>query len=117
MKNDTQQRIREEFNSIRDLVLLKNKEYGDSVINPIRIFSTADSLEQVKVRIDDKLSRLNNQGPKLIAEDTISDLIGYLVLLLIAKKKTVKISPKLFGYRWRLSLPFGWKLSVSNIKD
>lgn len=85
--NDTQQMIAREFNNIRDLVLQKNKEYGDSAVNPIRIFSSADSLEQIKVRIDDKLSRLSNKGPKSIAEDTVSDLIGYLVLLRVAEKK------------------------------
>jgi len=87
MQIDTQQMIAEEFNRIRDLVLLKNKDYGDSVVNPVRIFSTADSIEQIYVRIDDKLSRLSNRGPKLIAEDTVSDLIGYLILLLVAEKK------------------------------
>ena len=89
MQNDTQQMITEEFNAIRDLVLQKNKEYGDSAINPVRIFSSVDSIEQIKVRIDDKLSRLSNKGPKLIAEDTVSDLIGYLILLRVAERKTL----------------------------
>ena len=107
MENDSQQMIAEEFNSIRDLVLQKNKEYGDSAFDPVRIFSTADSVEQIKVRIDDKLSRLVNKGLKLIVEDTLSDLIGYLILLRIAERKIKereaqiaeenKPKPKLFG--------------------
>jgi len=87
MENDNQQMITEEFNKIRDLVLQKNKEYGSAAFSPVRIFSSADNIEQIKVRIDDKLSRLSNKGPKLIIEDTLSDLIGYLVLLKIAEKK------------------------------
>jgi len=39
---------------------------------------------QILVRIDDKLSRMSNQDED---EDVVSDLLGYLVLLKIAKGK------------------------------
>ena len=55
----------------------KNESYGNSALNPIRIFSKADSLEQIKVRIDDKLNRLKN-GNEFIGDDTIKDLTEYL---------------------------------------
>lgn len=84
--NTTQQMINKECDDIKALLLQKNEEYGDSAINPIRIFSSADNVEQIKVRIDDKLSRLSNKGPKSIVEDTTSDLIGYLILLRVAEK-------------------------------
>ena len=84
--NNTQQMIGKECDDIKALLLQKNEEYGDSAVNPIRIFSSADSVEQIKVRIDDKLSRLSNKGPKSIVEDTTSDLIGYLILLRVAEK-------------------------------
>lgn len=69
-------------NSIADMLIEKNKSYGNSALDPVRIFSKADSIEQLYVRIDDKLSRIKN-GCKFANEDTINDLIGYLFLLKI----------------------------------
>lgn len=69
-------------NSIADMLIEKNKSYGNSALEPVRIFSKADSIEQICVRIDDKLSRIKN-GCKFANEDTINDLIGYLFLLKI----------------------------------
>jgi hypothetical protein len=65
----------------------KNAAYGDSAFNPIRIFSRADALEQLRVRIDDKLNRVA-KGHEYPSEDTIDDLIGYLVLYKMATKET-----------------------------
>ncbi len=63
----------------------------NSALEPARIFSTADSAEQLKVRIDDKLNRVkNNQG--YAGDNDIDDLIGYLVLYKIAKAKIDKSS-------------------------
>ncbi|SJN20813.1 hypothetical protein FM119_02455 [Mycetocola reblochoni REB411] len=73
------------MNGLGDTLIAKNQACGDSALNPVRIFSAADTTEQLKVRIDDKLSRLkrgNNAG-----EDVITDLIGYLVLLKIANRQ------------------------------
>jgi len=79
---DRQQQIADVCNKIKALLLLKNKAYGDSALNPVRIFSKNDSLEGLLVRIDDKLSRIKNVGVASNAtEDTLMDLIGYLVLL------------------------------------
>ena len=77
--------ITDTCDQIKNLLLQKNEAYGDSALNPIRIFSSADSTEQIKVRIDDKLSRLKRGAAA--GEDVITDLIGYLVLLKIANKK------------------------------
>jgi hypothetical protein len=64
-------------------LVLKNISYGDSALSPIRLFSQADSIEQLKVRIDDKLNRIKNaQG--FPGDNDIDDLIGYLILLKIA---------------------------------
>lgn len=73
---------------VKDLLLEKNRKYGDSALNPTRIFSNANAVEQILVRIDDKLNRIK-QGAGLLAndEDVIMDLIGYLVLLKIALKR------------------------------
>ena len=71
---------------IKELLLEKNRKYGDSALNPVRIFSHSDNQEQIRVRIDDKLSRLRNQQQDE-DEDVINDLIGYLVLLKVAQKQ------------------------------
>ena len=66
------------------MLIEKNISYGDSALSPIRLFSTADSVEQLKVRIDDKLNRVKNaQG--FPGDNDIDDLIGYLILYKIAK--------------------------------
>jgi hypothetical protein len=62
----------------------KNRAYGDSAMDPVRVFSRADPLEQIRVRIDDKLSRLARGSGA--GEDVTLDLIGYLVLLRVAEK-------------------------------
>jgi len=79
-------KIREITNGIADMLLNKNEKYGNSALEPKRIFSKASSVEQILVRIDDKLSRISNQS-ELEDEDVINDLIGYLILLKIAKDK------------------------------
>lgn len=73
---------------IKDLLLEKNASYGDSALKPKRIFSSSGSTEQILVRIDDKLSRIATRGFRGEQdEDTLSDLIGYLVLLKVAARK------------------------------
>ncbi len=70
--------------TIKSLLLTKNRKYGDSALNPVRVFSKVDTVEQIKVRLDDKLSRLKNAQDDE-DEDVISDLIGYLVLFKVAQ--------------------------------
>lgn len=72
-------------NNITKMLIEKNRKYGNSALKPQRIFSKASAIEQIKVRIDDKLSRIKNQQNDE-DEDVISDLIGYLILLKIAKE-------------------------------
>ena len=80
---DTVTRIRQTCDRVRDMLVAKNRQYGDSATNPLRVFSKASRIEAIKVRIDDKLSRL--QRGKDDQEDTVLDLVGYLVLLLVAR--------------------------------
>jgi len=82
---ETQQEIARVCDKVKNLLLEKNMKYGDSALNPIRIMSQASNIEQILVRIDDKLNRLK-QGNNLLFddEDVIMDLIGYYVLLKVA---------------------------------
>lgn len=70
--------------NIKALLLSKNEKYGDSALTPLGIFSKLNSAEAIKARIDDKLSRIANTGLNDATEDTLDDLIGYLLLLKIA---------------------------------
>lgn len=80
-----------ECDSIKELLLEKNQKYGNSALEPCRMFSKASAIEQLKVRIDDKLKRIQTTGErtsegKVTDEDTTQDLIGYLVLLRVAQR-------------------------------
>jgi len=70
---------------VKGMLLEKNRAYGDAALNPVRIFSKASSVEQILVRMDDKLSRImRGQGDN---EDSVRDFLGYVVLLRIAEKR------------------------------
>jgi hypothetical protein len=85
--NKREQQIRGVMSEITSLLLAKNVAYGDSALSPSNIFSKLNAVEAIKIRIDDKLKRIANKGITDQTEDTVSDLIGYLVLLKIALKE------------------------------
>lgn len=72
------------------VLLDKNRKYGDSAIHPKRIFSKADPIEAINVRLDDKISRLIS-GQADEDEDIDLDIIGYLILRRVAKKVHAKV--------------------------
>jgi len=84
--HDTQADIGAECDALKAMLLAKNLSYGDSALSPLRVFSRASTSEQIRVRIDDKLSRLQ-RGDESQAEDTVLDLIGYLILYRIALRR------------------------------
>jgi hypothetical protein len=80
-----QDAIAHECDAVKGMLLAKNRAYGNSAMEPVRVFSKADAVEQIRVRIDDKLSRLARGSAA--GEDVTLDLIGYLVLLRIAERR------------------------------
>ena len=82
---DAQKAIAEVCDEIKELLLEKNRKYGNSALNPCRIFARSDRLEQIRVRIDDKLNRIKNEQSDE-DEDVVKDLIGYLVLFMVARR-------------------------------
>jgi len=53
-------------------------------MDPITIFAQGNAQDLVRVRIDDKLSRLKRGNDSIESdEDIVDDLIGYLILLRI----------------------------------
>ncbi len=67
---------------IKELLLAKNKAYGDAALNPLRFHSSASPVEQLNVRMDDKLSRMARGGKS--GEDEPLDYVGYWVLREVA---------------------------------
>ena len=67
------------------MLIEKNEQYGDSAFDPIRIFSPLGSDAGLRVRIDDKLSRILRGNDSIESDiDVIEDLIGYFILLRIS---------------------------------
>jgi len=78
------------YDSLKELQLKKNADYGDSVFLDINVFGESISAKQgVLARIADKIKRLESKDLKVdeSKKDTIKDLIGYLVALLIIEEK------------------------------
>lgn len=78
---------------IAEMLEEKNAAYGNSALDPLRVFSRAGTIEQIKVRIDDKLSRMA-RGNGCASEDTLRDLAGYLALLAVALAPEAKADPE-----------------------
>lgn len=82
---EAQQAIAEVCDKIKELLIEKNRKYGNSALDPVRVFSKASPEEQMLVRMDDKLSRIRNRQND-DDEDPFVDLVGYLVLYLANKE-------------------------------
>ena len=59
---NTEKIIKEVITEVKDLLIEKNRAYGDSAINPSKVFSNGDALDSLGARIDDKLMRIKNVG-------------------------------------------------------
>jgi hypothetical protein len=77
--------VTEECLAIANMLIAKNKAYGDSALSPLRVFSKASPKEGILVRIDDKLSRIARG--QAAGEDAVMDLIGYLIILRVQERR------------------------------
>lgn len=75
---------------VKELLRAKNAAYGDAALNPLRFHSSASPVEQLNVRMDDKLSRMARGGKS--DEDEPLDYVGYWVLREIAKLREAGIN-------------------------
>jgi hypothetical protein len=80
----TQEKINAVGQEVIDLLIEKNEAYGNSALNPANIFAKGTAIDNLSARIDDKLMRIKNRGIGVETEDTVKDLIGYLILLKVA---------------------------------
>ena len=79
---ETQRKIVELTEAMRDLLLYKNEKYGDSALSPKHIFYKGDAVNSILIRLDDKLGRVMASHVPLIND--VADIIGYCTLLLIS---------------------------------
>lgn len=84
-KNQTEKEIARICNEMSNFLIEKNRAYGNSALDPVRIFSKCNNVEQLMVRIDDKLSRFA-RGSEFPGDNDIDDLLGYLILLKVAQR-------------------------------
>ncbi len=78
-------KLRFEVETLFSMLMQKNRAYGNAALDPVRAFSSASRTECIRVRLDDKISRLmrgQNAG-----EDVIGDIQGYIALLRIAERE------------------------------
>lgn len=75
----TQQQIQETCESVKKTLLEKNRRYGNSALEPKKVFSKLEADEAIKIRLDDKLSRIQNSSE--LRKNDVFDIIGYLTLL------------------------------------
>ena len=79
---DTQNKIKNFCDKISEILIYKNKKYGNSAIKPNGIFYKGNARDSILIRLDDKIGRIKNNNDELRTNDIV-DIIGYLVLLLI----------------------------------
>ena len=96
----TTDKIKKIGQEVIDMLVEKNIAYGDSATKPINIFSKGDAVDSLCARIDDKISRIGQKGIYDKTEDTVKDLCGYLILLLIALDDKENKDPLELPERW-----------------
>jgi len=86
-ESDSEFQIKQVTNQLQELLIKKNRAYGNSALEPLNVFSQQNAVDSLCARLDDKLSRIKNKGLNDKTEDTLFDLAGYLILLIIAKNE------------------------------
>jgi len=76
---------------VKRLLVSKNAQYGDSVLNPIHMFSNQSPIEGIRIRLDDKYSRLVRGNASIESDEDIHlDCIGYHIMALIAIRQAAQ---------------------------
>ena len=86
--SDTQMKLIDVLDGMKDLLLYKNKKYGDSAINPKKIFYKGDSTNSILIRLDDKIGRVMSNPDDKPRVNDVADIIGYCTLLLVSMNVT-----------------------------
>lgn len=85
---DTQQKLIDVLDGMKNLLLYKNRKYGDSAINPKKVFYKGDSTNSILIRLDDKIGRVMSNPDDKPRVNDVADIIGYCTLLLVSMNVT-----------------------------
>src|SRR5215831_12764799 len=69
---------------VADMLVEKCHSYGDSIGNPVTVFGKYKASDGIKIRLNDKLSRMKVSG-SWPGDDNLKDLVGYLALLAVVE--------------------------------
>lgn len=92
MEKSTEELIEQVCDQMKSLLLSKSKAYGDAVHQQGPLFNIDPEIG-IQARINDKLRRIQNSGITPDTEDSVDDLIGYLIHLKIAR---IKKGPRIY---------------------
>ena len=81
MSKDTEKKIGIVTANLGRFLIEKNRNYGDSALNPANVFSKLDAGELLLCRADDKIKRIINSDK--LRKNDCTDLCGYLILIMI----------------------------------
>ena len=81
MVQTTQNKIEILFDNFKQFLIEKNNRYGDSALNPAKIFSNQSTDMQICNRLDDKLNRIKISQE--LRKNDVADVFGYVALLMI----------------------------------
>jgi len=86
---DSQKQLEESCDGMKEILLYKNRNYGNSALAPLGVFTNHLAVgsefagrNSICVRLDDKLSRVKNADD--LRPNDICDIIGYCHLLLVS---------------------------------
>lgn len=85
---DTQAKLIDVLDGMKSLLLYKNRKYGDSAINPKKVFYKGDSTNSILIRLDDKIGRVMSNPDDKPRVNDVADIIGYCTLLLVSMNVT-----------------------------
>lgn len=71
------------LNSVSEVLIEKNRKYGNAALEPINLFYKGDSTTSISIRLDDKISRVRNAEE--LRKNDMFDLLGYSLLLGISQ--------------------------------
>ncbi len=88
---DVKKMISNECDFVKGLLTMKNSQYGNAYFQPLYVLSKASPDERMKIRIEEKLSRLkrildSDEEKEVLSEDQILDVIGTLMMMRIYNK-------------------------------
>ena len=82
-EKNTEWAIEQVTESLKELLLEKNKRYGNSALEPLEGIKYTPE-DGIKIRITDKLKRVINS--KELRKNDIADVLGYVILLCVDKE-------------------------------